>query len=220
METIQNILELLLHFDRYLLDFVNNQQTWAYLILFLIIFCETGLIVMPFLPGDSLLFASGTLAALGVMNIWVLVLLLCVAAFLGDSVNFSIGSFLGKKVFERDYRFFKREHLIKTNEFYERHGGKTIILARFIPIVRTFAPFIAGVGKMDYSRFMLYNVIGGILWVFICSFGGYFFGNIPFVKDNFSVVILAISFISLLPMLIQYVNHQVCKYTKQTKASA
>ena len=218
MEIINNLFELFLHFDEHLLSFVNNQQSLAYLILFLIIFCETGLIVMPFLPGDSLLFAAGAIAAFGVLNIWLLVLLLCIAAFLGDSVNFSIGKLLGKKVFDRDYRLVKRNHLIKTHEFYEKHGGKTIILARFIPIIRTFAPFVAGIGNMNYKKFVFFNLLGAILWVFICLFGGYFFGNIPIVKNNFSIVILAITLFSLLPMIIEFIKHKFRKPQKKAIA--
>ena len=215
MEFIQNSFDLFLHLDEHLLRFVNDYRSWTYLILFFIIFCETGLVVMPFLPGDSLLFAAGAIAALGALNIWFLIILLCAAAFLGDSVNFSIGKFLGNKVFEKNYRLIKRKHVLKTHEFYEKHGGKTILIARFIPIIRTFAPFIAGIGNMNYTKFIFYNLFGGIMWVLICSFGGYFFGNLPIVKNNFSIVILAISFISMLPMLIELIKHKINK-TKNT----
>ena len=209
MEILNSFFELFLNLDKHLFSLVTEYKNWTYLILFCIIFCETGLVVTPFLPGDSLLFAAGALAALGILNIWILIGLLCIAAILGDSVNYSLGKFIGKKVFERNYRFIKKEYLYRTQEFYEKHGGKTIIIARFVPIIRTFAPFIAGMGTMNYFRFILYNITGGILWIFICSFGGYFFGNLPFVKNNFSVVVLAIIFISTLPMIVEYVKYKL-----------
>lgn len=206
MEIIYSFFDLFLHLDKYLFTLVNDYRNWTYLILFCIIFCETGLVVTPFLPGDSLLFTAGTIAAIGLLNIWILIGILCLAAFLGDSANYSIGKFLDKKVFEKDYRLIKKEYITRTHDFYEKHGGKTIIFARFVPIIRTFAPFIAGVGNMNYAKFILYNLLGGVLWVVICTFGGYFFGNIPFVQNNFSIVVLAIIFISLLPMLIEYLR--------------
>jgi membrane-associated protein len=209
MEIINSFFDLFLHLDKHLFSLVTEYRYWTYLILFCIIFCETGLVVTPFLPGDSLLFAAGAIAALGILNIWILIGLLCIAAILGDSVNYSLGKFLGKEVFERNYRFIKKEYLYRTHEFYEKHGGKTIIIARFVPIIRTFAPFIAGVGSMNYLRFISFNIIGGILWVFICSFGGYFFGNLPLVKNNFSIVVLAIIFISLLPMIVEYAKYKL-----------
>jgi membrane-associated protein len=209
METINSFFDFFLHLDKHLFNIVNDYRNWTYIILFCIIFCETGLVVTPFLPGDSLLFTAGAIAAIGLLNIWILVGLLCIAAFLGDSVNYSIGKFFGRKVFEREYRLIKREYLLRTHDFYEKHGGKTIIIARFVPIIRTFAPFIAGVGTMNYFRFITFNIIGGILWVCICSLGGYFFGNLPFVKNNFSVVVLAIIFISLLPMIIEYLKYKI-----------
>ena len=208
MDLIYGFFDLFLNLDKHLFSFVNDYRNWTYLILFCIIFCETGLVVTPFLPGDSLLFAAGAIAALGILNIWLLVGLLIIAAFLGDSLNYSIGKFLGKKVFERNYRFIKKEYLYKAHAFYEKHGGETIIIARFVPIIRTFAPFVAGVGEMNYAKFLLYNILGGVLWVFTCSFGGYFFGNIPIVKNNFSIVVLVIIFISLLPMLIEYLRYK------------
>ena len=208
MDLIYSFFDLFLNLDKHLFSFVNDYRNWTYLILFCIIFCETGLVVTPFLPGDSLLFAAGAIAALGILNIWLLVGLLIIAAFLGDSLNYSIGKFLGKKVFERNYRFIKKEYLYKAHAFYEKHGGETIIIARFVPIIRTFAPFVAGVGEMNYAKFLLYNILGGVLWVFTCSFGGYFFGNIPIVKNNFSIVVLVIIFISLLPMLIEYLRYK------------
>jgi len=209
MEILNSFFELFLNLDKHLFSLVTEYKNWTYLILFCIIFFETGLVVTPFLPGDSLLFAAGAIAALGILNIWILIGLMCIAAILGDSVNYSTGKFFGAKVFERNYRFIKKEYLYRTHEFYEKHGGKTIIIARFIPIIRTFAPFIAGVGSMNYLRFISFNIFGGILWVFICSFGGYFFGNLPFVKDNFSVVVLAIIFFSLLPMVVEYIKYKL-----------
>jgi membrane-associated protein len=209
MEIANSFFELFLNLDKHLFSLVTEYQNWTYLILFCIIFCETGLVVTPFLPGDSLLFAAGAISALFILNIWILIGLLCIAAILGDSVNYSIGKFLGGKVFERNYRLIKKEYLYRTHEFYEKHGGKTIIIARFVPIIRTFAPFIAGVGSMNYLRFISFNIIGGILWVSICLFGGYFFGNLPFVKNNFSVVVLAIILISLLPMIVEYIKYKL-----------
>ena len=209
MEIANSFFELFLNLDKHLFSLVTEYKNWTYLILFCIIFCETGLVVTPFLPGDSLLFAAGAMSALVVLNIWILIVLLCIAAILGDSANYSIGKFLGQKVFERDYRLIKKEYLYRTHEFFEKHGRKTIIIARFVPIIRTFAPFIAGVGSMNYLNFISFNVIGGILWVFICSFGGYFFGNLPFVKSNFSVVVLAIILISLLPMVVEYIKYKL-----------
>lgn len=212
MEFVQIFIDLFLHLDEHLLRIVNDYKPWAYLILFIIIFCETGLVVTPFLPGDSLLFAAGAIAATGALNIWVIVLLLCVAAFLGDSVNYSIGRFVGKNAFEKKYRFIKTEYLIRAQNFYKKYGGKTIVIARFIPIIRTFAPFVAGIGTMNYAQFLFYNIFGGILWVFTCSFAGYYFGNISIIKNNFSIVILVIIIFSLLPMVVEYLKY---KYQKQ-----
>lgn len=210
MELIRNLIELFLHLDEHLNVVIQNYGVWTYLLLFLIIFLETGLVVTPFLPGDSLLFAAGTFAALGSLNVVWLFILLSVAAVVGDTVNYWIGHFVGPKVFSReDVRFLNKEHLERTHRFYEKHGGKTIILARFIPIIRTFAPFVAGIGKMTYWHFISYNVIGGVIWVAIFTFLGYFFGNISFVKDNFTLVILAIIFISLVPVMIEFVNHRL-----------
>jgi membrane-associated protein len=211
MEIIESLIDIFLNLDKHLLNVVNNYRYWTYLILFLIIYCETGFVVTPFLPGDSLLFAAGAIAATGALNIWIVILLLCIAAILGDSTNYGIGKYFGQKAFESKYRFFKKEYLIKTQAFYERHGGKTILIARFIPIIRTFAPFIAGIGRMHYGTFIFYNIAGGIFWVTVCSIGGYFFGNIPIVKDNFSIVVLAIIVISILPMALEYLKYQYRK---------
>ncbi len=213
MEFFSQIIDLFLHLDKYLTDIISQYGTWTYLILFLVIFVETGLVIMPFLPGDSLLFAAGALAANpeNNLNVVLLMALLFIAAFLGDTLNYTIGDYLGPKVFRRDYRFLKRKYLLQTQAFYEKHGGKTIIFARFIPIIRTFAPFVAGVGTMKYSRFLSYNVIGGFLWVVAFTMIGYFFGNLPFVKKNFTLVIFAIIFISILPPIIEFIKQRFAK---------
>lgn len=206
MEILTQTLDLFLHVDEHLAVFIRDYGLWVYLILFLIIFCETGLVVTPFLPGDSLLFACGALAASveGGLSMTILVPLLIVAAVLGDAVNYSIGYKVGPGYLEKGkLRFVKKEHLEKTQRFYEKYGGKTIILARFVPIVRTFAPFVAGIGRMEYKRFGLFNVIGAIAWVLICGFAGFFFGNIPVVKQNFEIVILGIIFVSVLPIAVE-----------------
>ena len=220
MEAIKFLIDFILHLDVHLTEIINNYGIWAYAILFLIIFVETGLVVMPFLPGDSLLFAAGAFAAPqiingqqvdGPFNVFYLIGLLFIAAFLGDTLNYAIGNWFGPKVFQRDYRFLKREYLLKTEEFYHKHGGKTIIFARFIPIIRTFAPFIAGVGTMKYSRFLSYNVIGGILWVAGFVVAGYLFGNIPAVKKNFTLVIFAIIILSVIPPLFEVAKHKFAR---------
>ena len=209
MDLIHWFVDFFLHLDQHLAEVIQRYGTTTYLLLFLIVFLETGLVVTPILPGDSLLFAAGTFAALGHLSLWPLFFLLCVAAILGDTVNYAIGARIGPKVFHYPKsRFFNPEHLKKTHEFYEKYGGKTIIIARFVPIVRTFAPFVAGVGAMSYRQFIGYNVIGGILWVSVCVFAGYFFGNLPFVKKNFSVVVIVIVLISLLPAVIEYLKHR------------
>jgi membrane-associated protein len=209
MDLIHWFVDFFLHLDQHLNEFIQRYGASTYLLLFLIVFLETGLVVTPLLPGDSLLFAAGTFAALGALRLWPLFFLLCVAAILGDTVNYAIGARLGPKVFSYSKsRFFNPEHLKKTHAFYEKYGGKTIIIARFVPIVRTFAPFVAGIGQMSYWHFLGYNVIGGILWVSICVFSGYFFGNLPFVKNNFSVVVIVIVLISLLPAVIEYLRHR------------
>jgi len=211
MELIKQFVDLFLHLDKHLETIIANYGTLTYVILFLIIFIETGLVVMPFLPGDSLLFAAGAFAATGSFNVYFLIGLLIVAAFLGDTLNYSIGKFIGPKVFSRDYMLLKKEHLIKTQAFYEKHGGKTIIFARFIPIIRTFAPFIAGVGTMNYGKFISFNIIGGVLWVALFTFAGFQFGGIPEVKRNFTLVIFAIILLSLLPPVIEYIRHKLRK---------
>ena len=207
MALIGNLISFILHLDKYLSIIIQNFGSWTYLILFLIVFAETGLVVTPFLPGGSLLFAVGTFAAIGSLNILWLFLLLSSAAIIGDTVNYSAGKYLGKKAIEHETRFIKKEYIDKTQKFYEKYGAKTIVLARFVPIVRTFAPFVAGVGSMNYFKFLAYNVFGGILWVGILLFGGYFFGNIPIVRTNFSAAILLIIIISIIPMAIEFWRH-------------
>jgi membrane-associated protein len=210
MDLIFYFIDFFIHLDKYLPDLIKNFGIWIYVIVFLVIFCETGLVVTPVLPGDSLLFALGTLAALGALQIEALLILLSIAAIAGDSVNYAIGHYIGPKVFHyEESRFFKKKYLIKTHEFYEKHGGKTIIIARFMPFIRTFAPFVAGVGAMSYPRFILYNIVGGLLWVFIFLLGGYFFGNIPAVKSNFTIVIFAIIIISVMPGVIAYIRQKM-----------
>jgi len=204
MEVIKFLIDFVLHMDVYLNDIITNYGIWTYGILFFVIFMETGFVVTPFLPGDSLLFAAGTFAALGALNPVYLFLLLVVAAIIGDTINYSIGAYIGPKAFSGEIKFLKKEHLDKTQVFYEKHGGKTIILARFIPIIRTFAPFVAGIGTMKYSKFILYNVVGGISWVAIFISLGYFFGNLPFVQKNFELVIFAIIFISFIPPVLEF----------------
>lgn len=197
-----NIIDFVLHVDKYIAIMIQNYGSFVYVLLFLIIFLETGLVITPFLPGDSLLFVAGTFAARGVFDVLVLFFLLALAAILGDTANYWIGKTLGERLFLRK-KLIKKEHLDKTHEFYRKHGGKTIILARFIPIIRTFAPFVAGVGKMSYGKFLSYNAVGGVAWVAIFVFGGYFFGNIPFIQNNLSWVIIGIIVLSLLPLIIK-----------------
>ena len=209
MEFVEGLIEILLHLDKHLDWVIRNYGFWTYGIFFLIVFLETGLVVTPFLPGDSLLFAAGTFAALGSLDTYWLVILLSVAAIAGDTLNYWIGYMVGPKVFNKEKsRFLNKKHLYRTHQFYERYGGKTIIIARFVPIIRTFAPFVAGIGSMTYGRFITYNIVGGIAWVVIFVLGGYFFGNIPFVKQNFSLVIAAIIFLSILPGIIEILRHR------------
>lgn len=199
MEFLSSFLDVFLHIDRHLLDLVSTYGLWIYSLLFAVVFLETGVVIFPFLPGDSLLFATGALAATGALDLALLLLLLTTAAVLGDSLNYAIGRMIGPKVFARKSRLFRQEHLLRTQQFYERHGGKTIVLARFVPIVRTFAPFVAGVGRMNYPRFWIYNAAGGLLWVLSFGLLGYFFGTRPWVKENFGLVIVAIVVISTIP---------------------
>lgn len=208
VEVIKTVVDFILHIDVHLGEIISNYGVLTYGILFGIIFMETGFVVTPFLPGDSLLFAAGAFAALGSINIWLVVGLLILAAFLGDTVNYWIGHFLGEKMIENKRIPIKEEHIKKTEEFYEKHGAKTIILARFVPIVRTFAPFVAGVGRMSYGHFIAYNIIGGILWVTSFSWMGYFFGNMPVVKHNFTLVIFAIIGLSVLPMVVEIIKEK------------
>lgn len=211
MELIGKLIDFVLHLDVHLTALIATYHAWTYLILFSVIFLETGLVVTPFLPGDSLLFAAGALSAVpgSPLRPHFLFLLLAVAAILGDTVNYWIGHAVGPKIFGREkVRFLKKEHLDRTHAFYEKYGGITIILARFIPIVRTFAPFVAGIGRMTYWRFISYNVIGGVVWVALFVFGGYFFGNLPFVRRHFTVVILAIIVISVIPAVVEYLRHR------------
>jgi membrane-associated protein len=195
------VIDFFLHLDRHLSQIIAQYGTWTYAILALIIFCETGLVVTPLLPGDSLLFAAGTFAALGSLDPLVLNLLLFAAVIAGDNVNYWIGRFIGPRAFTGELRFFRREYLERTRGYFERHGGKTVILARFIPIVRTFTPFVAGIGAMTYPRFLVYSVAGGALWVSAFLWAGYFFGNLPVVRENFSLVILGIIGMSVIPIL-------------------
>jgi len=202
MEFMKGMIDLFLHLDEYLQTIVTSYGAWTYGILFVVIFIETGLVVMPFLPGDSLLFAAGTFAALGSFNVLGLIGLLAIAAVLGDTVNYSIGHYLGERAYS--IKWIKKEYLDRTHAFFEKHGGKAIFLARFVPIVRTFAPFVAGIGRMSYTYFATFNVVGGVTWVVIFSLLGYFFGNIPFVKNNFELVIVAIILISVIPMFVEW----------------
>jgi len=209
MELIRTFIEIFLHLDKHIDLLIRSYGAWTYGILFLIIFLETGLVVTPFLPGDSLLFAGGTFAALGSLDVKWLIFSLSVAAIAGDTVNYWIGYAAGPKVFNKEKsRFLNKEYLYRTHRFYEKYGGKTIILARFIPIIRTFAPFVAGIGTMTYRRFILCNVSGGIAWVLLLVLGGYMFGNIPVIKQNFSLVIFAIIILSILPGIIEFLRHR------------
>jgi membrane-associated protein len=203
MDLLRSIVDLFLHLDQHLGQLISQYGTWTHLILFLIVFCETGLVVTPFLPGDSLLFAAGAFAALGALDLWLIIVLLTVAAIIGDTVNYWIGAYIGPRAFRGDIRFLRKEYLDRTHAFYEKHGGKTIILARFVPIIRTFAPFVAGVGAMSYPKFITYNVVGAVVWVGLFVLGGYFFGNITVVRENFTLVILAIIALSVMPIAVE-----------------
>jgi membrane-associated protein len=210
MNWMHQVFDLFVHLDRHLGEIVRNYQTWTYLILVVIIFCETGLVVTPFLPGDSLLFAAGSLAAMeafqGVLSPLWLFVLLSAAAIAGDTANYWIGAAIGPRAFSGNIRFLKKKHLDRTHAFFEKYGGKTIIIARFVPFVRTFAPFVAGIGAMNYTKFIVYNVIGGVAWVALFVFGGYWFGNLEFVKKNYSWVVLAIIVISVMPIVIEFLR--------------
>lgn len=203
------LVDFILHIGEHLQELVNNYGNWIYAILFAIVFCETGLVVLPFLPGDSMLFAAGTIAAVGDMNIFVLIGLLIVAAILGDFVNFEIGKHFGQKLFSNpNSKIFKQSYLQKTHDYYEKYGGRTIIIARFIPIVRTFAPFVGGMGNMNYAQFARYNIVGAVLWVVSFTTLGYFFGQLPFVKEHFSWIMIAIIVFSVVPMIVEIIRHR------------
>ena len=203
------LVNFILHIGDHLQELVNNYGNWIYAILFAIVFCETGLVVLPFLPGDSMLFAAGTIAAVGDMNIFVLIGLLIVAAILGDFVNFEIGKRFGQKLFSNpNSKIFKQSYLQKTHDYYEKYGGRTIIIARFIPIVRTFAPFVGGMGNMNYAQFARYNIVGAVLWVVSFTTLGYFFGQLPFVKEHFSWIMIAIIVFSVVPMIVEIIRHR------------
>jgi membrane-associated protein len=207
-------IDLFLHLDKHLTEFVGTYGTWVYAVLFLIVFAETGLVVTPLLPGDSLLFAAGALAATGALDPWLLLVLLIVAAVLGDAVNYAAGRFIGPRIFTATdqasfwHRLLNRQHLDQTHAFFERYGGKAVILGRFVPIVRTFVPFVAGAGAMTYAKFAMYNIVGGVIWVGICIGAGYAFGNVPVVKENFSLVALGIVAVSLLPILVEMIRQR------------
>ncbi len=220
MDLLAGLIDLLLHLDRHLLELVRTYGAWVYPILFLIVFLETGVVVTPFLPGDSLLFVGGTLAAAGDLNVHLLASLLILAAIAGDSLNYAIGRYLGPKVFKfENSRLFRRAYLDRTHAYFERHGGKTIVIARFVPIVRTYAPFVAGVGLMDYRRFLLFNVSGAILWVASLAYAGYFFGNLAFVKDNLTAIIIGIIVVSIMPGVVEWWRHRNAPATLVSAAS-
>ncbi len=209
MEFIYTSIDFIIHIDKHLNAIIQSWGAWSYLLLFAIVFAETGLVVTPFLPGDSLLFAAGSFAALGAFNITYLCIALILAAVIGDSVNYAVGNFFGERLFSKpNSRIFRKEYLDRTHAFYEKYGGKTIVLARFVPIVRTFAPFVAGAGKMSYGSFLIYNVTGGVLWVALFVLGGFWLGNVPIVKKNFTLVIFIIIFVSILPGIIEYWKHR------------
>jgi len=208
VELVAQLWDIVVHLDRHLQWLVANYGVWIYAILFAIVFAETGLVVTPFLPGDSLLFVCGALAAVGGLDMTLLVVVLISAAVIGDSVNYSFGRWVGPRVFREDRKWLNRKHLDRTHEFYERHGGKTIVIARFVPIIRTYAPFVAGIGAMGYTRFLAYNVGGAVLWVVSLGYAGYFFGNIPWVKQNLSLVILGIIVLSMVPLVVEYLRHR------------
>lgn len=220
MDLLHTFIDIFLHLDKHLDTVIGQFGVMSYVLLFLIIFMETGFVVTPFLPGDSLLFAGGAIAAYGSLNIFGLYIILLLAAIFGDTANYWIGHIIGPRVFSKENsRFFKKEYLVKTQKFYEKHGGKTIILARFVPIIRTFAPFVAGVGKMNYRYFLTYNIVGGFLWVSLFIFAGYFFGNIPVVKHNFHYVVVGIIIISVMPIVIEYIKQKTSKKIERGSAT-
>ena len=209
MELLTQLMDVVLHLDQHLQALVASHGAWIYLILFLIVFCETGLVVTPFLPGDSLLFVAGTVAAAGGMDIHLLVLLLIIAAVLGDAVNYGVGHYIGPRIFSHsESRWLNPKHLQRAHDFYEKYGGKTIIIARFVPIVRTYAPFVAGAASMTYAKFALFNVSGAVLWVTSLGYAGYFFGNLPVIKNNLTLVIIGIIILSILPGVIEILRHR------------
>ncbi|MCX6270326.1 MAG: DedA family protein [Bacteroidetes bacterium] len=213
MEYLRYAVDFVIHIDKHLFEIVSQYQTWTYLILFVIVFCETGLVVTPFLPGDSLLFAAGGIAAMEghPLDIKIVIMTFMLAAFVGDNTNYFLGRFLGKTVYEKNYRLIRRDYLDKTSLFYEKHGGITVIIARFMPIIRTFAPFVAGVGKMKYRKFITFSIGGSFLWTILFCLAGYFFGNITFVRNNFSIVILVLILMSLLPPVIAVIREKLKK---------
>jgi len=207
LDLLLYFIDIILHVDKYLSIIIESFGSWSYLILFVIVFCETGLVVTPFLPGDSLLFAAGAFAAIGVFDVQLVTIVIATAAIAGDNLNYWIGYHVGPKIFQKEnVRLFNKKHLVRTHEFYEKHGGKTVILARFIPIIRTFMPFVAGIGRMKYPRFLSYDILGGIAWPAIFVLSGYYFGNLPFVRQYFSLVVIAIIVISVIPILYQIIR--------------
>lgn len=202
------LIDFILHLDKYLSMIITTYGTWTYALLFMIVFLETGLVITPFLPGDSIIFASGAFAAIGSMNLFSLYILFLAAAILGDTANYTIGKKIGTKAFEKDIKFLNKEYLKKAHSFYEKHGAITIVIARFIPIIRTFAPFVAGIGEMHYTKFISYNMVGGIMWVSLFLFGGYYFGNLPFIKSHFTYVLLGIIFVSLIPAVAGFIREK------------
>lgn len=213
------IINIMLHFDKYLNLVIQNYGMWTYALVFLIIFCETGLVVTPFLPGDSLIFATGALAARGSLSIITLFIIFLSAAIIGDTVNYHIGKKIGAKIFEKeDIKYINKQHLKKAQNFYKRHGSMTIVLGRFIPIIRTFVPFVAGIGEMHYSKFIIYNMLGGIMWVSLFLGGGYFFGNLPVIKENFSYVVIGIIIISIIPAVIAFIKEKMSSSDNENEA--
>jgi membrane-associated protein len=220
MDFILKFVDFFLHLDTYLSDIITRYGAWTYGILFFVIFMETGFVVTPFLPGDSLIFAAATFAARGALNPWLLFILLAIAAVAGDTANYWIGHAIGAKAYTGEVKWIKKEYMERTHAFFEKHGGKTIFLARFVPIIRTFAPFVAGVGKMSYGYFITWNLVGGISWVALFTLAGYFFGNIPFVQNNFELVIVAIILISMVPMLVEWLKARNESKKKKAEAAA